>query len=114
MFSKLLLTLLIFAPLISQAQLNYKILNTIRIRDPYILADSSSKTYYMYASGSNRSEEGGLGVEVYMSKDLQIWTGPSNPLPTNCRLPKIGCRSMVHYGSKTERHIWSFATNGFR
>jgi len=81
MFSKLLLALLFFTPLISHAQSNYKNLNTIRIRDPYILADSSSKTYYMYASGSNRSEAGGLGVEVYKSRNLQTWTGP-NPVFT--------------------------------
>ena len=48
----------------------------IRIRDPFILADKKTKTYYLYASISNRTNEEGLGVEVYTSKDLQNWTKP--------------------------------------
>jgi len=50
----------------------------IRIRDPFILADSLSKTYYMYASVSNRTEKEGLGVEVYKSNDLETWEGPAS------------------------------------
>ena len=50
----------------------------IRIRDPFILADEKTKTYYLYASIQNRSqnEREGQGVEVYTSKDLQHWTAP--------------------------------------
>src|SRR5690625_6386437 len=50
----------------------------IRIRDPFIYADSSSRLYYMYAQIDNRlSGKGGpdrpKGVEVYISTDLQNW-----------------------------------------
>ncbi|MGK7394633.1 MAG: glycoside hydrolase family 43 protein [Candidatus Cyclobacteriaceae bacterium M3_2C_046] len=48
----------------------------IRVRDPFILADEQSKTYYLYASISNRADDEGPGVEVYTSKDLQNWTKP--------------------------------------
>ena len=48
----------------------------IRVRDPFILADEQSKTYYLYASISNRTDDEGQGVEVYTSKDLQNWTKP--------------------------------------
>lgn len=48
----------------------------IRVRDPFILADRKTKTYYLYASISNRTKEEGLGVEVYTSKDLRNWTRP--------------------------------------
>jgi GH43 family beta-xylosidase len=50
----------------------------IRVRDPFILADKTTQTYYLYASIENRTmdESEGQGVEVYTSKDLQNWTAP--------------------------------------
>uniref|UniRef100_UPI003217832B glycoside hydrolase family 43 protein n=1 Tax=uncultured Draconibacterium sp. TaxID=1573823 RepID=UPI003217832B len=50
----------------------------IRVRDPFIFADKSTQTYYLYASIHNRTqdESEGQGVEVYTSKDLQNWTQP--------------------------------------
>jgi GH43 family beta-xylosidase len=51
----------------------------LRIRDPFILADENSETYYLYrqiANGRGDSVEGVRGVEVYQSKNLKIWTGP--------------------------------------
>lgn len=50
----------------------------IRVRDPFIFADKSTQTYYLYASVHNRTqdESEGQGVEVYTSKDLQNWTHP--------------------------------------
>ena len=51
----------------------------LRIRDPFILADENSKTYYLYrqiANGRGDSIEGVRGVEVYLSKNLKTWTGP--------------------------------------
>ncbi len=59
--------------------------DSIRIRDPYIFADTNSMTYYMYAQMQNRLQreatKGGegrnqQGVEVYTSKDLKHWTAP--------------------------------------
>ena len=53
-------------------------LDEIRIRDPFILADESSRTYYMYAQMDNRigKEDSAKGVEVYTSRDLEQWEGP--------------------------------------
>lgn len=50
----------------------------IRVRDPFILADEETQTYYLYSSIQNRTqnESEGLGVEIYTSKDLQNWTTP--------------------------------------
>src|SRR5690554_590998 len=45
-----------------------KKLPDINIRDPYIVADTTSGYYYMYKSAG--------GVEVYKSKDLKEWKGP--------------------------------------
>lgn len=51
----------------------------LRIRDPFILADNNTKTYFLYrqiANGRHDSVQGVRGVEVYQSKDLKKWTGP--------------------------------------
>jgi hypothetical protein len=50
----------------------------IYIRDPFILADSFSQTYYMYSSsyGYKGMPARSMGVTVYKSKDLENWTGP--------------------------------------
>lgn len=55
-------------------------LSEIRIRDPFILADEESKTYYMYAQMQNRlnANKNNQGVEVYKSKDLQKWSKPKS------------------------------------
>lgn len=57
--------------------------SSIRIRDPFILADNATGRYYMYASLGNRYERpedafvGDTriphGVEVYVSPDLNHW-----------------------------------------
>ena len=53
-------------------------LDQIRIRDPFILADESSRTYFMYAQMGNRigKKDSAKGVEVYASRDLKRWEGP--------------------------------------
>jgi len=53
-------------------------LSEIRVRDPFILADQISKTYYLYAQCGNRrnNDSVGLGVEVYRSKNLVNWSAP--------------------------------------
>lgn len=48
--------------------------NEIRVRDPFILADKKTQTYYLYASIFNRTANEGQGVEVYTSKDLRQWS----------------------------------------
>ena len=60
-------------------------LDSIRIRDPYILADKTKGIYYMYSQMDNRLNGRGdskrpKGVEVYQSKDLKFWTKPKTVL----------------------------------
>ena len=54
-------------------------ISEIRIRDPFISADSKTITYFMYAQMSNRLGEKNpqKGVEVYTSKNLKEWQGPT-------------------------------------
>ncbi len=41
------------------------------IRDPFVLTDSTERTYYLF--GTNRAHE---GYDGYKSKDLEHWEGP--------------------------------------
>ena len=50
-------------------------LSDIPIRDPFILADKKTHTYYLYCSSSVKKDGKLLGgVAVYTSKDLKDWT----------------------------------------
>ncbi|MDO5567040.1 MAG: glycoside hydrolase family 43 protein [Planctomycetia bacterium] len=51
-------------------------IENIRIRDPYIVSDRNTQTYYMYAQFANRNVDKRNGVEVYTSKDLKKWSEP--------------------------------------
>ncbi|MCC4211253.1 glycoside hydrolase family 43 protein [Leeuwenhoekiella parthenopeia] len=53
-------------------------LNNIRVRDPFILPDTNSSTYYLYVQTGNRlsNNDSIKGVEVYTSKNLTSWEGP--------------------------------------
>lgn len=59
-------------------------LDSIRLSDPYILADKATQTYYMT----------GTGGKLWKSKDLENWSGPYSVLKTD---PKswMGPRPMV-------------------
>lgn len=48
--------------------------DSIYCRDPFIVADASTKTYYLYRSST--TPEGLGGVEAFASKDLKTWMGP--------------------------------------
>lgn len=48
--------------------------DSIYCRDPFIVADPDTKTYFLYRSSTDPKGLG--GVEVFTSKDLQTWTGP--------------------------------------
>jgi len=48
----------------------------IRIRDPFVLANDETESYFMYAQMGNRNNASSKGVEVYTSKDLKDWVGP--------------------------------------
>lgn len=54
-------------------------LTDIPVRDPFILADEQTGQYYLYAQMSNRRSgpDAPRGVEVYTSRDLTNWTGPT-------------------------------------
>lgn len=62
----------------SQNSVKSQSIKDIYIRDPYILADSKTQTYYMYRSSSTQGKNGNTlgGVEVFKSKDLKSWEGP--------------------------------------
>lgn len=64
--------------IVSELQAQSIKLEDIRVRDPFILVDQKSKTYYLYAQMQNRlnSTPSEVGVEVYRSKDLKSWEAP--------------------------------------
>ncbi|BCW62905.1 glycoside hydrolase family 43 protein [Arthrobacter sp. StoSoilB22] len=52
-------------------------LNEIQIRDPFILSDSTTSTYYLYGSTDKNIWSGaGTGFDTYRSRDLIHWEGP--------------------------------------
>ncbi len=51
----------------------------LRVRDPFILADATSQTYYLYRQIGNGRKDTTVkprGVEVFTSSDLKSWSGP--------------------------------------
>lgn len=49
----------------------------IHMRDPFVLTDKNEKKYYLYGTlGENVWEGPAIGFDVYVSSDLQEWTGP--------------------------------------
>lgn len=49
----------------------------IRLHDPFIHAEPSNETYYLYSSASARvTGKGRPGTLYYKSKDLETWEGP--------------------------------------
>lgn len=68
------MTILAAMPLSAQRQVRTDIpLDSIRLSDPCILADSASHTYYMT----------GTGGMMWKSTDLRRWTGPFNVVKTD-------------------------------
>ena len=47
-----------------------------RLRDPFILADQATQTYYLVTSSVKPAVSTANGVSVLTSKDLRTWTGP--------------------------------------
>lgn len=70
------------AAMSAYAQESTLLLKDINIRDPFILPDASSGTYYMYRSSSIEAGDGSErgGVEVFRSRDLEHWEGPKRVL----------------------------------
>lgn len=49
----------------------------IRIRDPFILPEKDSKTYFLYGTTDENVWDGkGTGFDAYQSRDLINWEGP--------------------------------------
>ena len=49
----------------------------IQLHDPYILADNSTHTYFLYtAAPTRRTGQNRTGTFAYKSKDLATWEGP--------------------------------------
>ena len=69
---------LIFTPCLYGQSQNQHLIGDIYIRDPFIVPDAKQGIYYMYASSSQRGQNGQTigGVAVYKSKDLKTWEGP--------------------------------------
>lgn len=63
-----------------QGQPNISIIDTkdLYVRDPYIVADQQTKTYFLYKAGKVKNNLGKTvnGVVAYKSKDLRKWEGP--------------------------------------
>ena len=74
--------ILVLAAIAASAQMKKVSLGDLRFRDPYILADTHSRTYYLYRSHSAKNTDGIMagGVEVYTSTDLHTWRGPKQVL----------------------------------
>ena len=77
------LVLTLFSSLLRAQDQNGRLLlaEEIRIRDPYIFADSTTQQYYMYAQTDNRrwgreDTAQSKGVEAYVSSDLKHWEPP--------------------------------------
>src|SRR5690349_13430265 len=51
----------------------------VRVRDPFVLADPATKTYYIYNSTDwgSETDQKRKSVVVYRSKDLEHWDGPT-------------------------------------
>lgn len=85
-----------------------------RLRDPYILADTATQTYYLVTSSVRPEGLEGHAVSVLRSKDLKTWTGP-HPVfeiaPGFWAQGSIWAPEMHHYKDK----YYLFATmNGRR
>ncbi len=85
-----------FLPLFSQSRLRENVpLDSIRLSDPFILADKNTATYYMT----------GTGGMLWKSRDLQKWTGPFNVVKPDTaswmgRNPMIWAAEIHHYQNK--------------
>ncbi|MCC7175828.1 MAG: family 43 glycosylhydrolase [Bryobacterales bacterium] len=71
------LTLALALPMAGQQAVKTVTLKDIPIRDPFILADEKTRTYYLYAgAGARETGQPRGGLKAYKSKDLVTWAGP--------------------------------------
>lgn len=74
----------------------------IRVRDPFVVADDESATYYLYAQSKNRATADFHGVEVYTSRNLQDWSQPRPVmvLPENSGVAMVWAPEVHRYRNK--------------
>ena len=66
--------------------------SAFRIRDPFILADDATKTYYLYeTTDPYKGRPYARGVSVRTSKDLRAWSRPQSVMSVP---PKDRCRTV--------------------
>ena len=84
----------------------------IRVRDPFVLADKSSGTYFLYVQSKNRAGSDYSGVEVYTSRDLENWTPPKPvlKLPKSMNILMVWAPEVHYYNDK----YYLFVTLTFR
>jgi hypothetical protein len=82
------------------------------VRDPFILPDTTTKTYYLYSSAYDKTvmPNSRNGVVVYASNDLNTWTGPTPVF----EIPATGWPSTERCSLKKARLTLFSATSGFR
>lgn len=61
-----------------QSNISKTHIKDLNVRDPYIVVDKPSQTYFLYKSAMVKNDKGQRvsGVVVYESKDMKIWEGP--------------------------------------
>ena len=95
-------------------------LNDVRLRDPAILADEATRTYYLVSSMAHPPASAGQtrhpGVSVLTSKDLVTWQGPIRvfnvPLDAWAR-KDVWAPEMHHYAGKYYIFTTFDSTNNF-
>lgn len=74
------LAILLFTTMIGfgQGSLSTVHISDLYIRDPYIITDVQTKTYFLYKAAWIKDKSGNniSGVVAYKSKDLEYWEGP--------------------------------------
>ena len=66
-----------FVPPKGTVEMPFRTAEAFRVRDPFVLADESTKTYYLYGASNYLGETSGTaGVWVRTSKDLLKWSAP--------------------------------------
>ncbi len=69
------LILCCLTPSLAQEKRAFTLAET-RLRDPFVLADEATQTYYLVTSSVRPAGTQTNAVSVLTSKDLQTWTGP--------------------------------------
>lgn len=74
----------------------------IRIRDPYVYADTGHGVYLLYAQSGNRAGSGFTGVEAYCSRDLVHWQPPRPvlTLPRDAGIVSVWAPEMHPYNGR--------------